>query len=195
MNIAAIAITLTACAGAVACGTSSPAEEPGSPPAPAAGRPAPAREVRCYAGPSQAYLLPANQAVGEGTMVARRDTDPARSVITEEVVTAFPGQPVRRFVVTMTVTGSRFEMSEKSGAFTGRGELVGPAWSWREWTSVSTLPDGTVVTASDRVTADGFAAEKTVRSADGVDRIRLVEKVTAFDCAEFEQRVAAIDRK
>ena len=195
MNIAAIAITLTTVACAVACGTSSPAEQPNAPPAVAAARPPATGAVRCYAGPSQAYLLPANRAVGEGTLVARRATDRARSVITEEVVSAFPGQPVRRFEVTMTISGSRFEMSEKNGAFTGRGELVGPAWNWREWTSVSTLPDGTVVTATDRVTADGFAADKTVRSPAGVDQIRLVEKVTAFDCAEFDQRVARLDGK
>jgi len=35
--------------------------------------------------------------------------------------------------------GSKFTMSEKSGAFTGDGELTGEAWKWTEWKSGTKL--------------------------------------------------------
>ena len=148
--------------------------------------------TRCYAGPSQVHVLPANQHVGDGTLVARRTTDRARGTITEEVASSFPGQPARRFAVTMTVTGSKFVMTEKGGAFTGEGVLTGPAWAWTEWTSTSRLPDGTTVRSTDRAAADGFDAEKIVTGPDGVDRVRIVEHVTAFPCTEFDARIGAL---
>ena len=173
------AIALPACGGA----------------APPAAEPAHAgTEIRCYAGTTQVHLLPANQHVADGTIVARRTTDPARSIITEEVHNAVGTEPPRSFRVTMHVKGSRFTMTEANGAFTGEGELRGPAWQWTEWIATSKLPDGTVVTSRDTATADGFAAEKTVTSADGVARVKIVESIGALDCAEFDARVSAMTK-
>jgi hypothetical protein len=169
-----LAITVSACSSAHTA--TAPADSP---------------RARCYAGPSQIRLMPDDRPVGEGTIVARRTTDPAHATITEDVTTTFPGQPVRSFAVTMAVSGSTFQMTERGGAFTGSGVLVGPAWAWTEWTSTSKLPDGTVVTATDRTTPTGFAGDKTVASADGVARVKITETVTEIDCADFDRRVAA----
>ena len=58
--------------------------------------------------------------------------------------------------------------------------------------TVAETTGGTVVKSSDRTEGDGFVAEKVVTSPDGVDRIRFVEHVTAFPCADFEARLAAL---
>lgn len=86
----------------------------------------------------------------------------------EEHVLSLGEKESKAFVVTLEVKDTKFTVSEKSGAFSGSGELVGEAWKWAEWKSVTKLAGGAgTVTSEDKLTDRGLSARKTFTDKAG----------------------------
>ncbi|MEZ4400386.1 MAG: hypothetical protein R3B06_10230 [Kofleriaceae bacterium] len=158
------------------------------PPPPAT--PAPTAEARCYRGDVSVHAGPDDAEVARMPTVVRRTTDPTAGTIVEEV-TQRGDAGVETYVVTMTVDGKAFAMAERSGAFTGAGALTGEPWRWDQWTSTSTLPDGSTVTSTDRRTISGLTATKVV-TRDGAAVATLHEDYQAFACDGYDAALAAL---
>jgi hypothetical protein len=86
----------------------------------------------------------------------------------EEHVLSITERDTREFVAILEVKGQKFTMTERSKAFSGKGELVGEPWKWKEWKSVAKLAGDTgIVTSEDKVTAQGLAVRKSYAGANG----------------------------
>ena len=140
----------------------------------------------CYAGVSSA-------GDHQARTIARRTVDPAARQIVEDVSHSETGTyGTRRFHVVMNVDGDHFTMKEAGGAFTGTGTLVGEPWRWTSWTSVSQVPEaGVEVESRDELTPTGIQATKQIRK-DGKVVTTAVERLEAFDCAEWDTAEAEL---
>ncbi|HVV82150.1 MAG TPA: hypothetical protein VHE35_03695 [Kofleriaceae bacterium] len=69
----------------------------------------------------------------------------------------------------MTVDGDRFASVEHGpeGDAHGEGTLVGPAWAWTGWTSVTHRPEGFDEHADARFTSTGLDVTTDTRGPDG----------------------------
>lgn len=152
----------------------------------------PLAETNYFAG-STVVTLPGGREVPGGEVVAARTTDPAARTIVEQVVSGGnPTRPPEEYVVTMTVTGDRFAMHERSNAFEGEGTLVGAPWRWSDWHSNSKLPNGMRVESRDALTAEGMTAMKKVYAPDGAVIVSTREVLKRIDAAQFHSRRTAI---
>ena len=166
---------------AVLIGCSAPAKQPA--PVPVA---LPAASTACYAG----------VATGMGQRsrtVARRTVDPAAGQIREDVSHDAAGaHGARSFHVVMQVDGDRFTLSERSGAFSGSGTLVGEPWHWTAWSSTARLRDAAIeVESDDELTPVGLKATKQIRRAGKV-LATTTEELATFDCADWDKAIAAL---
>lgn len=161
----------------VACSSHAPATAPVAPP-PAS--------TACYAG----YSTGMGQ---RARTIARRTVDPAAHQILEDVSHDDAGaHGAKSFHVVMAVDGDRFTMTERGGAFTGTGTLVGPAWQWTAWTSTSQIPHTTItVASSDELTATGMRATKQIMQ-DGKLLGTTTDELQTFDCAEWDKVLAQL---
>jgi hypothetical protein len=168
-----------------ACSSSSSSSSRSRPPSSSS----PPGATHCYAGTGATTLIATGQVVDQFDAVARRTTDPAASQIHEEM--AVGGSRPGRYKVDMVVTGSKLVMKEAGGAFEGDGDLVGPAWAWRSWTTRSRMPGGIEVTSTDTVQGDAILAEKTVVQ-NGAPLVRIIEKLAGVPCDDFDARAQKI---
>jgi len=105
----------------------------------------------------------------------------------EEHVLSVDERDSKVFVVTLEVKGSSFIVSERSGAFTGEGELVGEAWKWKEWKSVTKLAGGAgTVTSEDKLTDQGLSGKKAFTGADGKVVLRFEDVLTSISPKTYE---------
>jgi hypothetical protein len=125
--------------------------------------------------------------------IARRTVDPAARQITEDVSHDDGGaQGAKSFHVVMAVDGDRFTMTEASGALHGAGTLVGEPWRWTSWRSTSEIPHtGITVTSDDELTDTGMTATKKI-VRDGKELGTTRDVLASFDCAEWDNAVAAL---
>lgn len=149
-----------------------------------------------YAQPTSAYFegtsqiqLPDGRVLPGSAVLAKRTLDQKAGTITEQVISAASrGRPATEFVVNAKVFGSKFTMTEASGAFEGDGTLQGPAWKWTGWTSVSRLKDGGKVESTDSATATTLTVHKRVIAADGSETVKTMESFNVVDEARFVAR-------
>lgn len=184
IHVVLAALLLIAASGMAACAA------PRSTPSAGAG-PGPTREW--YAGEAT-YALPDGRVVARAAVVASRRLDPAAGAIIEEVTSGStrPGQPPQHYVVRMDVAGTRFEMREEGGAFTGSGELQGDPWRWHVWRSTSRLPDGSRVESADSLTSDSLRVRKRIYAPDGTLRIVTREMLAPVTATVYAERRAAL---
>ena len=141
-----------------------------------------------YEGTTQ-ITLPGGRTIPGGPALAKRTTDPSTGIITEQVINPASGnRPAAEYIVTATVKDAHFTMTEASGAFEGEGTLVGPAWHWTGWSSVSRLKDGMRVESTDSATATTLKVHKRVIGADGVEQVTTTETFNVVDEARFLAR-------
>src|SRR5262249_21119969 len=139
-------------------------------------------ETSYYLGESK-MTTPDGKLIRTSLSLVKRVVNEKESRI-EEHVLSVGEKDSKAFVVTLEVKGSKFTVSERSGSFTGDGELVGEAWKWTEWKSVTKLAGGAVtVTSEDKLTERGLSAKKAFTGADGKVALR------------FEDELAPISRK
>jgi hypothetical protein len=123
-------------------------------------------ETRYYLGESK-MTTPEGKLLRTSLSLVKRVVNPKASRI-EEYVLSVDEQASKAFVVTLEVKGAKFTVSDQSKSLTGEGELVGEAWKWKEWKSVTKLAGGAgTVTSEDKLTEGGLAAKKTFVGADG----------------------------
>jgi hypothetical protein len=174
----------------------------------------------CLAGPGPAVPTPPAQDksaqveyfLGESKMLTaagkpfrttlslvKRVVNPAENRIEEHVPSIDEKNPAKAFVVVMEVKGSKFTMSERSGAFTGEGELVGEPWKWKEWRSKSKLPGNAgTVTSADKVNERGLSAKKEYAGADGKVLFLFEDKLDRISATTYEilyARLAPAEKK
>jgi hypothetical protein len=130
---------------------------------------------------------PSGQVLRTTLSLVKRVVNPAENRIEEHVMSIDEKSPASAFVVIFDVKGSKFTMTEKSSAFTGEGELIGDAWKWKEWKSVSKLSEGAgVVTSNDKFTDHGMAAKKTFAGPDGQVRFHFDESLVRITPKAYE---------
>ena len=123
-------------------------------------------ETSYYLGESK-MTTPDGKLIRTSLSLVKRVVNKKESRI-EEHVLSVSDKDSKAFVVTLEVKGSRFTVSERSKSFTGEGELVGEAWKWKEWKSVTRLAGGAgTVTSEDKITDRGLTAKKSFAGADG----------------------------
>jgi hypothetical protein len=126
----------------------------------------PAVEASYFLGESK-MTTPDGKPIRSSLSLVKRLVNQTDSRI-EEHVLSINERDTRAFVVVQEVKGHKFTMTERSNAFSGEGELVGEAWKWKEWKSVSKLAGGAgTVTSEDKISDQGLSAKKTYASADG----------------------------
>jgi hypothetical protein len=105
----------------------------------------------------------------------------------EEHVLSINEKDSKAFVVTLEVKDSKFTVSEQSKSFTGEGELVGEAWKWKEWKSVTKLAGGAgTVTSEDKITDRGLIAKKSFAGADGKVALLFDESLAPISQKSYE---------
>jgi hypothetical protein len=150
----------------------------------AAGEP-PAPVATCYLGEST-MTTPDGKPIRTTLSLVKRVVNEAAGRI-EEHVLSVNERNSKAFVVTMEVSGNHYTISEKSGAFTGEGELKGEPWHWKEWKSVTRLADGAgTVTSTDTLTDHGLHAAKTFAGPDGTVSMRIEETLATITPRTYE---------
>jgi hypothetical protein len=105
----------------------------------------------------------------------------------EEYVLSVDEKDSKAFAVTMEVKGSKLIVAERSGAFSGEGELVGEPWKWKEWKSVTKLAGGAgTVTSEDKLTDQGLTGKKTFAGANGKVSLRFEDVLTSISPKTYE---------
>ena len=149
----------------------------------------PTAKTTYYLGESK-VMRPDGLPLGNLVALVKREVKPAESTIVETVlmVSSRPGEPVKEYVTTLKVIGSKFTASEKSGGFEGVGELVGKPWEWTGWSSTSKLTgaNGGMVKSTDTLGGRGLIIAKEVYSADGAMRVKITEDYASIDGATYE---------
>jgi len=126
----------------------------------------PAVEASYFLGESK-MSTPDGKLVRTSLSLVKRLVNQSDSRI-EEHVLSINEKDVKAFVVVLEVKGKKFTVTERSNSFTGEGELVGDAWKWKEWKSVTKLTGGAgTVTSEDKLTDQGLSAKKSYAGADG----------------------------
>lgn len=139
-------------------------------------------ETSYYLGESK-MTTPDGKLLRTSLSLVKRVVNKKESRIEEHVMTVTE-RDSRAFVAIFAVKDSKFTVTEKSESFTGEGELIGEAWKWKEWKSVTKLPGGAgTVTSEDKLTDRGISAKKTFAGKDG--------KVVAL----FDESLAPIGQK
>lgn len=145
----------------------------------------PGVETQFYLGESK-MTTPDGKLVRTSLSLVKRVLNPAQNRI-EEHVLSIGEKEAKAFVVLMEVKGKTFTMTERSQSFTGAGELVGEAWKWNEWKSVSKLPGGAGTTTSeDRLTEKGLSAKKTYAGPDGKVVLHFEESLAPISAKTYE---------
>ena len=154
-------------------------------------------ETTYYLGESK-MATPDGKLIRTSLSLVKRVVNKKESRIEEHVLSVGEMES-KAFVVTMDVKGSKFTMSEKSGSFTGDGELMGEAWRWTEWKSVTKLAGGAgTVTSEDKLTERGLSAKKTFTGADGKVAFRFDEALAPISPKTYEvlyTRLAPVEKK
>ena len=154
-------------------------------------------ETSYYLGESK-MTTPDGKLIRTSLSLVKRVVNKKESRIEEHVLSVGEKES-RAFVVTMDVKDSKFTVSEKSGSFTGAGELTGEAWRWTEWKSVTKLAVGVgTVTSEDKLTERGVSAKKTFTGADGKVAFRLDEALAPISPKTYEvlyMRLAPAEKK
>jgi hypothetical protein len=123
-------------------------------------------ETSYYLGESK-MTTPDGKLIRTSLSLVKRVVNKKESRI-EEHLLSVSEKDSKAFVVTLAVKDSKFTVSEGSGAFAGEGELIGEAWRWKEWKSVTKLAGGAgTVTSEDKLTDRGLSAKKRFAGADG----------------------------
>jgi hypothetical protein len=105
----------------------------------------------------------------------------------EEHVLSISEKDSKLFTVTMSVKDSEFTISEQSGSFTGEGELIGEAWKWTEWKSVTKLAGGAgTVTSEDKLTDRGLFVKKSFAGGDGKVSVQFEESLAPISPTTYE---------
>lgn len=99
----------------------------------------PAEAVTTYYLGETKMMSPDGKLLRTSLSLVKRVVDQKAGRIEEHVLSVGEKES-KAFVATLEVRGARFAVSERSGAFTGDGELVGEAWKWTEWKSVTKRP-------------------------------------------------------
>ncbi|MEO7999961.1 MAG: hypothetical protein ABI852_21090 [Gemmatimonadaceae bacterium] len=154
------------------------------------------KQLGAQSGPVSMYFegtsqiqLPDGRILPGSAVLAKRTLNQKTSTITEQVISAGSrGRPATEFIVTAKVDGSKFTMTEASGAFDGDGTLQGPAWQWTGWTSISRLKEGGRVESIDSATATTLSVHKRVLAADGTEQVKTTEMFKVVDEARFVAR-------
>jgi hypothetical protein len=124
-------------------------------------------QVEYFLGESK-MMTPAGKHFRTTLSLVKRVVNQADGRIEEHVLSIDEKNATKAFVVVMEVKGSKFTLTERSGSFTGEGELIGEAWKWKEWRTVSKLPGNMgTVTSEDKLTERGLSAKKVYAGADG----------------------------
>ena len=154
-------------------------------------------ETSYYLGESK-MTTPDGKLIRTSLSLVKRVVNKKESRIEEHVLSVGEKES-KAFVVTMDVKGSKFTMSEKSGSFTGDGELMGEAWRWTEWKSVAKLAGGAgTVTSEDKLTERGLSAKKTFAGADGKVAFRFDEALAPISPKTYQvlyTRLAPAEKK
>lgn len=119
--------------------------------------------------------------------LVKRLVNPAKSQIEEHVLSVRENGPAKVFVTVLEVKGNAFVVTEKSKAFEGEGELIGDAWNWKAWKSVTRLHGGAgTVTSDDRLIDHGLSAKKTFTAADGKVQVTFEDSLTTISARTYE---------
>jgi hypothetical protein len=157
----------------------------------------PGPQVSYYLGESK-MTMPDGKLLRTSLTLVKRVVNQKESRI-EEHVLSVTDKESRPFVTVLQVKDSKFTVSEKSKAFTGDGELVGEAWKWTGWKSVSKLANGAgTVTSEDKLTDQGLEAKKTFAGADGKVSLHFEEKLLPISQKTYEilsARLAPVEKK
>ncbi len=142
-------------------------------------------ETTYYLGESR-MSTPDGKPVRTSLALVKRVVNKADSRI-EEHVLLVGEKDSKAFVTVQEVKDSRFTMTERSGAFTGTGELVGEPWKWTGWKSVTKLAGGAgTVTSEDELTPRGLTAKKAFTGADGKVVVRIEEALAPIGRKTYE---------
>jgi hypothetical protein len=143
------------------------------------------QETTYYLGESR-MMSPDGKIIRTSLSLVKRVVSKKDSRI-EEHVLSVGEKDSKAFVATLAVKDAKFSVSEKSGSFTGDGELVGEAWKWTAWKSVTKLAGGAgTVTSEDKLTERGISAKKTFTGADGKVALRFEEELTTISRKTYE---------
>jgi hypothetical protein len=155
-------------------------------------------QVEYFLGESR-MMTPAGKPFRTTLSLVKRVVNQADSKIEEHVLSIDENNATKAFVVVMEVKGSKFTMTEKSKAFTGEGELIGEAWKWKEWRSVSKLPGGAgTLTSEDKLTERGLSAKKAYAGADGKVLFVFEDALDRISAKTYEilyARLAPVEKK
>jgi hypothetical protein len=148
--------------------------------------PAPVARASYYLGESKVFS-PAGRPLGNLVTLTKREIYPAESKIVETVLTlsSNPREPSREFVAVSVIEGPTFKLREKSGAFSGSGELTGKAWAWHSWTT-NERTQTAVVRSETQVTDRGLTVNKELVGLDGGVRARYKESHASIDGGTYE---------
>jgi hypothetical protein len=100
----------------------------------------PVLETSYFLGESK-MTTPDGKPVRTSLVLAKRVVNQAASRI-EEHVLSVNEKDSKAFVVVQEVKGKKFTLTERSGSFSGEGELVGETWKWKGWSSVTKIAGG-----------------------------------------------------
>lgn len=143
-----------------------------------------------FAGVSQIFLAN-GQEVGRSDVLVERILDPDRNLIVERVLSPDREHPGKyaEFVVDMKVDPAvgRMTLADRAKSFEGTGTLIGKAWEWARWSTISKMAGDLRVESSDEILADGLHAVKQVFRGDRLT-VRMDEWYTPISAAAFEDR-------
>jgi hypothetical protein len=154
-------------------------------------------ETSYYLGESK-MTTPDGKLIRTSLSLVKRVVNKKESRI-EEHVLSVSEKDSKAFVVTFAVKDSTFTVSERSGAFAGEGELIGEAWRWKVWKSVTKLAGGAgTVTSEDKLTDRGLSAKKSFAGADGKAVLLFDESFAPISQKAYEilfSRLAPTEKK
>lgn len=131
---------------------------------------------------------PGGQPYGSSVSLVKRTMKPAENRIVELVLSVDGRGPAQEYNTVFTVNGSKFELREAGGGFSGGGDLMGPAWGWTGWSYKVTMGGrmpGTV-TAEDTFQGENLVAHKTFAGPDGKAQVLFIEELKPISGEMYE---------
>jgi hypothetical protein len=154
--------------------------------------PATNARTSCYFG--DLFVTAAGRAESpQGALLVRLTLDQDNDRILEDTW-SFP--LYERYLVTRSVRGNQFQMTQDDGAFVGTGALDGEAWLWRGWTTRAASADAqTIVETATRFDDGVLVTRERVLGADGAVKVEVrhsLDEIPLDECDNMFARAATI---
>jgi hypothetical protein len=159
---------------------------------------APLPQVDYFLGESR-MTTPTGKHIRTTLSLVKRIVSEADGRIEEHVLSIDEKNAARPFIVVMQVKDSKFTVTERSKSFTGEGELIGEAWKWKAWKSVTKLSSGAgTVKSEDKLTERGMSGKKVYAGADGEVRVLFEDSLDRISARTYEilyAKLAPVEKK